>query len=126
MTQANNLKRKARTDPASLTPKSSKKGRPRTADSSHLDVQWVGDDVSYNANVVPSTYKPRAGERLRDFYDSTVSHSLVAQADGFFNRASQIAITDGADWESMPRFKRAVCKITPFCSRYRLVWKPRC
>ena len=106
------LKRKAPASSASTTPKPKKKSKsqPQTSESSRLDTESVADAPSFNANVVPSTYKAKANEVLRTFDEAAESQSLVAQAEGFYKRGSQICIDNGADWDGMHRYKAAVCE----------------
>jgi hypothetical protein len=104
------LKRKNPSSSSSSTPKSSKKAKSGASESSRIDSESVTDAPSFNANVVPAGYKAKPHEVLKTFDESVDSQSLVAQAEGFYKKGSQICIENGADWEGMTRYKAAVCE----------------
>ena len=101
------LKRKS---DALTTPLPNKKSKVAPSESSRLDSESVSGAPTFNANVVPSTYKPKKGEIVKDFNDFAEGQSLVSQAHDFYKSASKIAIENGAEWEGMHRYKTAVCK----------------
>lgn len=107
------LRRKAH---ASTTPQSNKK-RKKTSQSPRIDSESVADVPSFNANVVPSSHKPKPGEVLKTFDEVAEDQSLVSQAEGFYKQASKICVDNGHDWDALNRYKTAVCKLPRRISR---------
>lgn len=95
---------------SSSAPKSRKKAKSGASESSRIDSESVSDALSFRANVVPAGYKAKPHEVLKSFDESAGGQSLVAQAEGFYKRGSQICIENGPDWEGIHRYKTAVCK----------------
>ena len=73
-----NLKRKSADAPT--TPQATKKTKTTPSNSSRVDSESVSGAPTFDAKVVPATYKPKQSEVLKRFDEIAEEQSLVSQA----------------------------------------------
>jgi hypothetical protein len=103
------LKRKAEALTAPSSDKKSKKSE-KFLDSSQSSSEPMSDDVSFQAYVVPSDYRANSEEVLKGFDEIAHGQSLVSQAEEFYKNESKVCVKNGPNWDSLSRYRTAVCK----------------